>query len=158
MIKESLRIFAVLLLFVFIIADDFPFYEKMKNPVLQLLFATIVIGLIFYDPTFGFLMGLVLMLIYYEIYKKIKQITVRKNQSYTETATEQIVQPEMLEYITDEHLRSAQNNIFDAKNYETEIVGLQHGFNNEELYGAQGLNKKRSNLIGFDETVRFSDF
>lgn len=158
MIKESLRIFAVLLLFVFIIADDFPFYEKMKNSVLQLFLATIVIGLIFYDPTFGFLMGLVLMLIYYEIYKKVKQITVKKKQPYNEPATEQVAQPDVLEYITDEHLKSAQNNIFDAKNYDTEIVGVQYGFNNEELYGAQGLNKKRSNLIGYDETKSFSDF
>ena len=51
--------------------DDFPFYEKMKSPATQLFLGVIVVACIYYDAIFGFITGLVVLLIYYEIYKKI---------------------------------------------------------------------------------------
>jgi len=45
----------------------------------------------------------------------------------------------MLDYITPEHLRSAQNNIIiDEENYKKEWKGIQ-GVYGEDVYGAQGL-------------------
>jgi hypothetical protein len=70
-VKIALRLIAMLVLIIIIIMDDFPFYEKMKDPATQLFLGVIVVGFIYYDAIFGFITGLVVLLIYYEIYKKI---------------------------------------------------------------------------------------
>lgn len=150
MLKESLRILAIILLLVIIITDDFPFYDKMKNSTIQLFLAILVIIFIFYDTTFGFLIGLTLMLIYYEIYKKLKFIKKTNNgiqyEEISNKKNDNIIKSIKLDYITDEHLISAQNNIFDKNNFETEVIGVE----NIQLYGAQGLNKKPLFLMGYN--------
>ena len=70
-IKNALRLVSVLLLIIIIVMDDFPFYEKMKDPATQLFLGVLVVALIYYDAIFGFIIGLLVLLIYYEIYKKI---------------------------------------------------------------------------------------
>ena len=161
MFKETLRIFAVLLLIIIAIMDDFPVYNKMKDVTTQLLLAVVVISCIYFDTTFGFILGLVLMLIYYEIYKKIKvavdDIEIAKvigpyNESSTSTIPEasnascSIIK---LDYISKEHLLAVQNNIFDTNNYTSEVKGVDKGFNNEDVYGAQGLDIDHLNYIGY---------
>ena len=156
MLKEFLRIFAFVLLLIVIIADDFPFYDKMKNSITQLFLAIVIILMIFYDPLFGFIMGLVIMLIYYEIYKKIKKIKSVEVKDQSSNAEE--YQPIMMDYITDEHLHSAQNNIVDVDNFNTEVKGLQNGFNNEGLYGAQGIDKQKLNFGGYDQDDKYFSY
>lgn len=152
MIKETLRILAMILLIMVIVMDDFLFYEKMKNPSIQLILAVIVIFCIFYDVTFGFIMGLVLLLIYYEIYKKI--IITHKNKGKeikqkTDSTFYQDNEIVKLDYMSEEHLRSAQNNVFDQNNFNTEIKGINTGFNNEQVYGCQGLDHEKVNFSGY---------
>ena len=196
MFKETLRVFAIFLMIIVIIMDDFPFYDKMRDPSTQLFLAVLVICLIYYDTVLGFIMGLVLMLVYYEIYKKIKimqsqnkisEIESGKNvehytklddvpSSYSKVSTQSnpSVSPApsdpspptlamkngviQLNYISDEHLLAAQNNIFDSKNYSSEVKGMEKGYNNEKVYGAQGLDSDKVNVRGYDDEDRFSNF
>ena len=169
MIKIALRCTAMILLLIIIVMDDFPFYEKMKDSATQLFLAIIVVALIYYDTTFGFIMGLVLLLIYYEIYKKIimnyeKKMNENLEQkpSSSQASSKHLLynayEPaglstevsEQLNYISAEHLIAAQNNVFDIENYKTEVRGIEHGFNNEKVYGAQGLNSEEVNHIGYN--------
>jgi hypothetical protein len=153
MIKEGLRVIAVFLLLIIIIMDDFPFYTKMKDPSTQLFLALVVLGMIFYDVTFGFIMGLVLMLIYYEIYKKIilqhekelaenaqQKATVKQPDAY---ATSAVCAPSKIDFISEAHLLAAQNNIWDVNNFNTEVQsvngglsaqGLQMGYDSSDVY------------------------
>ncbi len=165
--------FAVFLLLLIIIMDDFPFYEKMKDMTTQLFLALFVIGCLLYDTTFGFVMGLVLIVIYYEIYKKIiirkKEIEKYQEENVSkETLSNniknQIISPNSylkkceIEYISPELLLAAQNNIFDINNLKTEIKGIQNGFNNEKVYGVQGMDTEQINHKGYDCNDNFSSY
>jgi hypothetical protein len=183
MFKETLRVFAVFLMLIIIIMDDFPFYNKLKDQNTQLFLGTFVICTLYYDTVLGFILALVLMLIYYEIYKKIK---VKKNivntiehytksnnpdgnvgDNKTETIAPRVIPGAIpvdvkkecdfkLNYISEEHLLAAQNNIFDANNYTTEVKGIEKGYNEEKVYGAQGLDSESVNLLGYDTEDRFT--
>lgn len=187
MFKETLRVFAVFLMLIIVIMDDFPFYSKLRDPSTQLFLGTFIIVAFYYDTVLGFILGLVLMLIYYEIYKKIKikksiEQTVEhytksndKNTSELNTDAgkkEHAIAPRVipgaipidvdskcdfkLNYISEEHLLAAQNNIFDAKNYTTEVKGIEKGYNEEKVYGAQGLDSENVNVLGYDTEDRFT--
>lgn len=199
MFKETLRVFAIFLMIIIIIMDDFPFYSKLRNQSTQLFLGIFVICAIYYDLVLGFIMALVLMLIYYEIYKKAK-VSSNKNdivgiEHYTkqEESVYQPQEPPMIEnketpvnqekeyqhpptfvghspeittkngimqlnYISDEHLLAAQNNIFDSENFATEVKGIEKGFNNEAVYGAQGLDSDKVNVHGYDNNDTFTKF
>lgn len=156
MLRETLRIIAVLLLLIVAIADDFPFYSKMKDAKTQFVLAIITIGFILFDTIFGFIMGLVLMLIYYEIYKKIKKI--KKSSGDNTVNNEKKINPIMMDYITNEHLVSAQNNVVTENNYNTEVKGLLKGFNNEGMYSAQGIDKENLSKAGYDYNDKYFSY
>jgi hypothetical protein len=159
MIKEALRIVAVFLLLLIIIMDDFPFYRKMKDTSTQFFLGLCVLLMIFYDVTFGFIMGLVLMLIYYEIYKKIilsheKEMALQKDTKDTKDLKNQNdhknpVAPSLsepvakIDYISEAHLLAAQNNIWDMNNFNLEVKGV-------DGIGAQGLRN------GYDSSDMYS--
>jgi hypothetical protein len=113
-----------------------------------------VLVLIFYDTTFGFIMGLVMMLIYYEIYKKIISDHEKELELKDKTSTTPInninknnrVCMTKMDYISDAHLLAAQNNVYNIQNFDTEIVGLQNAI------GAQGLDK------GYDSSNTYAIF
>jgi hypothetical protein len=152
MIKEGFRLIAIFLLIIIIIMDDFPFYAKMKDAGTQLFLALIVLAMIFYDVTFGFIMGLVLMLIYYEIYKKIiiQHEKEQHNQSNIQRSAEGDVAtyrdhqgPTKIDFMSEAHLLQAQNNVWDVTNFNTEVKGI-------DGLGAQGLS------IGYDSSDIYS--
>ena len=163
MLHETLRILAFCLLICVIIMDDFPIYNKMKDSVTQFFLALCVVLFIYFDPTFGLIMGFVLLMIYFEIYGKIKKnINGNKNvknampeigsnvwdneQSKIDSCVTQ------MEYITDEHLFSAQNNIFDEDNMKKEITVIE---NNKKGCSTQGFSCDKSNIEGYCDTVSF---
>ena len=170
MIKLALRFTALILLILIVVMDDFPFYEKMKDSNNQLVLAIIVIIFIYYDIVFGFIMAMILLLIYYEIYKKI--IIIKDNDTkniingddilsdnkecalFYKKDENEIIQ---LNYISEQHLLAAQNNVFDIENYKTEIRGIEHGFNNEKVYGIQGLDSQHVNFIGYNKEELYSE-
>jgi hypothetical protein len=86
-VKNALRLVAVLVLIIIIIMDDFPFYQKMKDPATQLFLGVVVVALIYYDAIFGFVVGLIILLIYYEIYKKIIAKEEQRQKLTTNTET-----------------------------------------------------------------------
>ena len=161
MIKETLRIVAILLLIIIIVMDDFPFYAKMKDPSTQLFLAILVLACMYYDTTFGFIMGLVLLLIYYEIYKKIiisHERYVSENMTdnvspsmnvQTVKNNKQLAVPSKLDYISEAHLLAAQNNIFDMANMNTEITAFGFANDADVAFGAQGLG------TGYDHEDRY---
>lgn len=166
MIKETLRLIAVVLLIMIIVMDDFPFYHKMKDPSTQFFIAIIFVAFIYYDTTFGFIMGLVLMLIYFEIYKNIKKNKNIENEKDTfinkekqkVITNESITASNEMNYISEEHLLAAQNNIYDEDNYLSEIKGFEKGFNNESVYGVQGFDVEKLNYQGFDKCNEYSSW
>lgn len=186
MFKETLRVFAVFLMIVIIIMDEFPFYDKMRDPSAQLFLAILVMCAIYYDTVLGFILGLVLMLIYYEIYKKVKHLKSQNLEEHYTKLDEQTIpyhtpvvvpahdapvaseaSPPMIDtkngiiqlnYISEEHLLAAQNNIFDSQNYKMEVKGMEKGFNNEPVYGAQGLDSDNVNVHGYDDDDKLSNF
>lgn len=176
--KVSLRMIALLLLIIIILIDDFPFYKKMIYKDIQLFIGMLIIGCIYYDTTFGFILALCLLLIYYEIYSKIKKNTVSNNDIIKKTSNEPFLISNddvvekirenskkesecdkiQLNYISDEHLIAAQNNIVDIDNYMSEIKGIEKGFNNEGVYGAQGLDSTNLNKVGFEQNNSYQLF
>ena len=81
MVINIFRGAGILLFILILIMDDFPFYKKMKQPYVQLVLAIFTVMLLLLDPILGFIISMVLMLIYYEIYKKIdiKKGIIKKN-------------------------------------------------------------------------------
>lgn len=160
MIQNLLRGFGLILFVLIMIMDDFPFYEKMKQPYIQLVFAVIITCLCVYDYILGFIYAMVLMLIYYEIYSKKKQIDIKNDiikDKYNTNMKHQLFENFMEKYqvddkiyvnfISEQHLDAAQSGyIFDQENYN----------NNNTLsqnidYDVQGLtNTVDNNIVGLD--------
>ena len=61
----------ILLFILILILDDFPFYNYLKQEFIQLLLAIFILIIIYCDYLSGLIYSLVLLLIYYEIYKKL---------------------------------------------------------------------------------------
>lgn len=143
--------------------DDFPFYKKMKQPYVQLVLAIFTVMLLLLDPILGFIISMVLMLIYYEIYKKIdiKKGIIKKNDendkymlnplkknSYEYFTEKDIVKKNIIEldYITEKHLDDAQNNVIDSSIYNNELDNKKVDIN----YGIQGLKIGDENISGYN--------
>jgi len=161
MLRETLRILAFCLLILVIVMDDFPFYSKMKDQITQFFLAICIIVFVIFDPIFGLIMGFVLLLIYFEIYGKI-----RKSLRHNDKSKQSITMPigsnvwdneqsrkdscvTQLDYITDEHLLSAQNNIFDEDNMKKEVSSQ------ENICGTQGFHCDNSKIEGFGTENKF---
>ena len=71
MIINIFRGTGILLFILILIMDDFPFYKKMKEPYVQLILSIFTVFLLILDGPLGFIISMILMLIYFEIYKKI---------------------------------------------------------------------------------------
>jgi predicted membrane protein len=153
-----LRGLALIAFLIILIMDDFPFYSKMKQPYVQLVLAILAVCLIIIDNIFGFIFAMTLMLIYYEIYKKIKMKTennkyilnpLKLNNLYEEFTEKQIVNKniEELDYITPQHLIDAQNNVFNEKIYNKDIEFE----NKSNTYCIQGLSlgDEKYNVTGY---------
>ena len=153
LLNDALRVSALALLVIIIIMDDFPFYNKMKDPTTQLFLAVIIVLCFVFDTVFGFIMGLVLLVIYFEIYRKIKLLT--KNNKISEKVQPQNEENNQcireLDYISEELLFAAQNNVFDEANLKTEVKGIDRGLNNEPVYGAQGQDCNKFKIMAYNK-------
>ena len=59
----------------------------------------------------------------------------------------------LIPYISEEHLLAAQNNIIDFNNYNNEILGIEKGLHNENVYGSQGFDNNNVHMKGYDNNV-----
>ena len=125
---QFLRVVSLLILIVLSLVD-FKFVSFMvQKEWLYVLSTVILIIILFVDAITGFILALGLITLILKMYN------VQVPWGYNSKQDEK-----MLDYITPEHLRSAQNNIIiDEENYKKEWKGIQ-GVYGEDVYGAQGL-------------------
>lgn len=146
MIYNIFRFFALLLLLAFVVMKDINVSQWIKNAQIQLYIAILIVFImVFIDNITGFILGVALLVLYFKIYnKELKQkknpepektIKVRcpleaeMKETFVHDNDETVSKPEKegvieLEYVTEEHLLSAQNNIVDAQNYKNESMVL----------------------------------
>jgi hypothetical protein len=160
-INNIFRGIGILIFLLILIMDDFFFYKKMKEPYVQLILAIFIICLLIYDYITGFIYCMILLLIYYEIYKKIEKKNIPNNNfkyvlnyndknKYLENFTQNdIINKDIiqLDYINEKYLQDAQNNIIDINIYDndTKIKNID----TEDSYCIQGLNK---DIKGFNKS------
>lgn len=129
------RVFSLLLLILLTIAPTYLFSELMK-PEVQLIVATIVVGvLVVYDVFTGFILAMGIIILYMRLYgvgiTYGDSDAVRRQGPMANLVTN---------YITPQHLKDAQNNTIDSEGAGTEIIGIK-GVYGEPVWGAQGLDK-----------------
>ena len=134
MILNLIRSFLIILL-IFIIIVDFNIPITIDTPTNQLVVAIIVIFLILVvDEIIGFVVGLIFLVIYFKYYQK--KINKNPSSAYsTDVAPKPYSrEPEIphhyintsencteIPYISNELLKSAQNNIYNEENLKIEI-------------------------------------
>ena len=150
------RIISLIFLLIVIIVD-IPFYPFLKDSNFQFIIALfILIILLAFDIGVGFILGVAMLIIYYKSYSHFLNKIMTNNkkkekENNKESNKDEINNVYKLAYISPEHLIAAQNNIFDIKSYKNEVKGFDHGYNNEKVYGAQGLDTENINLVGYDK-------
>jgi flagellar biosynthesis component FlhA len=152
MLNNTLRLFALIILFAVVIISDIPFKNIYKNPTIQLYLAiACLIILMFIDNITGFIIILGLLTLYFRIYgeeikkkkalekeatkreKELKEMDEKENKEDKEDkctmdtpCNKKILKDlgvdNMKSYITDENLLAAQTNIVDIYNYDNEIT------------------------------------
>lgn len=152
MVIDFLRIVSLIFLIVVTLVD-IPINTKLTDPQVQFLIAFIIlIVLLLVDVGTGFILAITIFIIYFKVYNKLfmkkknnEEDNVNKINNFNYSKTSK------LNYISPEILLSAQNNIVDVKSYNTEIKGITKGFNNENVYGAQGLDIDKNDYMGFEK-------
>lgn len=142
MIEELLQIIAVILLLYVIIIDVSD--KRVKDPIYQLIVAIIIMFIfIVIDPFAGFILALVMFIVYY---KTFIQPPLHKKNNFENTneninwkANNDI---HYTDYLNSKHLDIIQDNIWDKNNFNQEVVGINDGFieTNTPIYGIQGMN------------------
>ena len=177
MITYTLRLLALVLLFIIILYPTIPYPKLFKNASIQLYLALVaMIILLIFDNVTGFILSLCLLVLYFKLYNdELKQKKAISNDNKHEKLENMSndkpicsldkpckIQNEPKEdnnnkilntqipFISEEHLLAAQNNIFDEENYNNEILGVAEGLYNEKVYGTQGLNKNHIHIQGYD--------
>jgi len=171
MVINIFRGAGILLFILILIMDDFPFYKKMKEPYVQLILAIFTILLLLMDPILGLIISMVLMLIYFEIYKKmdIKKGVIKKNTEYEKYMLNPLKKNKIyenfkesdkikkdvieLDYITEKHLEDAQNNVIDTTIYNDELENAD-----EIYYGIQGLKIGDETVTGYNNNDYISNW
>lgn len=169
-INNIFRGTGILLFILILILDDFPFYNYLKQEYIQLLLAIIILLIVYCDPITGLIYSLVLLLIYFEIYKKIDLEKNNKNvikpnnpnkymlnpliqnkiesfSEYNKNISENCIE---LDYINETLLDKAQNNIVNNDEYNVDISTLNK--NTDIIFGTQGLNinLEKNNIEGYN--------
>lgn len=104
--------------------------HPLSSVDVQLIAATLVVGTImFFDAWTGLLFGIALLIVYFNMYFKI--LTGDDNKYYGP------MQNLVTQYITPEHLESAQNNVIDEDSDRSPFIGVK-GVYGEAVYDAQG--------------------
>lgn len=178
MIQNILRFCSIVILMMFIMIQDIYISKYIKDKTIQLYLSLLIIFIImFIDNVSGFILGISLLVIYFKIYHKElkhKKTSVNKindtkchgdkgcfldnvdgkennDNTFKKTKTD----PDIIEldYITEQHLLSAQNNIVDTENYNKELIGIDKSMRIQKVYGAQGLDNDNNHFMGDDKSI-----
>ena len=196
-IVNSIRILAIILLVIILIAKELPFKPLFKDVMIQFYLAlTCMVCLLVIDNIFGFILSICLLSIYFRIYTSelnSKKDTTKEKDKYehdnycnhreddkttpkdssnnndkcvmnmahlnyeknipipTDASTNNSTCNSLVPYITEENLLAAQSNIVNPLEYNKEFFGVDKGVYNEDVYGSQGLDKKK--IIFADMTL-----
>jgi hypothetical protein len=172
MVIDFLRI-SLLVILLFVIVLDYEVPEIINTAVNQLFIAlTILLIILAVDEIVGFLIGLIFLTIYFKFYQKkinnennkekftndnssplnsffdyIFNPSVPSSQSqtnsYSYSQSQSSPNSEVIPSVSNEILKSAQNNIFDDVEYNKEIKAYDNSYG-----GIQGLHV--NNLTAFD--------
>jgi hypothetical protein len=128
------RLVALLCLLVLALLPTEGLYVFMKSEV-QLLVATFSVAiLVLYDVYAGLILCLGLVVLYYRLYGHhtvyLDNAELRDKGPMANLVTK---------FLTPEHLKSAQNNVVNEADYDSEIVGID-GMYGKSVYGAQGMD------------------
>lgn len=178
MIKDILRVIA-LTTFILVIFVDIPVPIILNTPLNQLIIGLFIIFIIvIVDEIFGFLLGLIILVVYYKYYQKVfntnngiesglKEPLLAVN--HLDTFKVDIKPPPNnkignigdhyvkfnndsncieMPYISNELLEKAQNNIYDITNYNMEIIT-----DSDKTYGIQGLNSASIHFPAYDKNT-----
>ena len=125
---QFFRVLALMLLILLSLVDFKLVSFMVQREWLYILSTVILLILLFVDVVTGFILALALITLI------VKMYNVHLPWGYRSPS-----QPALLDYITPEHLRSAQNNIIiDEDGYQKEWKGIK-GVYGEDVYGAQGI-------------------
>lgn len=120
--------------------------QIFKRAEIQLLVATIVcIILVLFDVYTGVILGVTLIMMYYRLYEHTIYSLAPDTRHADEVKNKGPMACLMNKYITDDHLRIAQNNVVDPSQLDTLVIGVP-GMNSEQVFSAQGTYKKISGL------------
>lgn len=112
-------------------------FSWIQRPEVQLILATIAVGLmVVVDIYTGLLLTAALLILYFRYYTHAIGPWVRDDLPNMTLRTGGPMQNLVTKYITPEHLHDAQSNMVSD---ETEVKGIQ-GVYGEPVYGAQGLD------------------
>lgn len=119
--------------------------DMLDSQIVQFICACIVVlWMVFMDVYAGLLLGAALMMAYFRLHSQhilgwgwgglgdLRKAGPMAN----------LVQ----DYITPEHLHSAQSNVVDITDYDTEMKGIK-GVYGEAVYGAQGMDATMPGFI-----------
>lgn len=111
--------------------------EFLQSRVVEFVAAFVVVAtIIVYDMYTGLLLGVALMVAYFRLHSQmILSWGFWRKENRNGGPMANLVQ----DYITPEHLESAQSNVFDPADYSIELKGID-GVYGEPVYGAQGLD------------------
>lgn len=127
---QFLRALALLVLILVAILDFKFLSVLLKKEWLYVIAVVILFVLLFVDPIAGFIFGLAMVTLI------VKMYNVRLPWGYTSNKKDD----DVLNFVTPEHLRNAQNNIIISEDaYEKDYKGIE-GVYGEDVYGAQGLD------------------
>lgn len=124
-----------------------------KKSEVQLIAATIVvIVLVMLDIYSGIILGIALSLVYYRLYNENALSPSVDTYIADEVRDKGPMTCLINKYITEEHLKNAQNNIVDDAQLDTQVIGVD-GLSSDQVFGAQGTYKT---LSGLDKSTVFA--
>jgi len=120
----------------------------------QIILGTIIIALILFgDAITGLLFGLLFLITYLRYYM------VKFNINFWETKYNKYPMKSLVttDYITEQNLKDAQNNIVNERSYKTAYVGVR-GVYGEDVYSAQGTDKTDKIMPGISKWQEVNEY
>jgi hypothetical protein len=131
---------------------DVSYFENIVQPDIQIVLGILVVGVTMFDHfATGLILGIAVLLMYLRVYVRKYGIALDFwNMGGKKSGGKYPMKSLVNDYITAQNLKDAQNNKFDEKNYDTELIGVK-GVYGEAVYGAQGTGSNNPGLPGMDK-------
>lgn len=134
----------ILALIILVNLVDISYLKFISKLEWQLFLGTLaILFILFVDPYTGLLLGLLFLVTYLRFYMKEFNISFIE-KDYNKYPMNSLV---TTNYITEKHLKDAQNNIVNERNYTNEYIGVR-GVYGEQVYSSQGTDKIMPGING----------